>query len=169
MPLSEDDEIFASELAKGESQIDAYRKAYPKSKGSDESVYSQASRKLSKRKDITNRVDEIRRKVADKLEISVERVLRERAKLAFYNPKNLLDSVGNPLPLHQLDDDTAAAIAGVDICTQGNDNMGIGEIRKIRMADKNASLTALEKHLNMYKDGDDGKSILNINIILGEK
>ena len=51
----------------------------------------------------------------------------------------------------------------------GSDGDKVGQINKIKLADKNASLTALEKHLGMYKDADDGKSILNINIVLGDK
>ena len=47
------------------------------------------------------------------LEISAEGILKERARLAFYDPRKLFDSDGKPIPIHLLDDDTAAALAGV--------------------------------------------------------
>lgn len=57
----------------------------------------------------------------------------------------------------QLDDDTAAAIAGVEVTTK---NIGDGEVEyvhKIRTVDKLGALTTLAKHLGMLKDAVDHK------------
>src|SRR5213079_2027770 len=80
-------------------------------------------------------------KVLSKLEITAERVLLERARLAFLDPRKLVDAKGKALGLHQLDDDTAAAVAGFEVER--------GRVAKIKLLDKGASLTALEKHLGL--------------------
>ncbi len=96
-----------------------------------------------KKPDIRAAIDAGLAKLSGRIEISAERVLKERARLAFFDPRKLLDDNGNPLPLHQLDDDAAAAIAGVDIQINGD---GGSVVRKYRLAGKDASLAALEKH-----------------------
>lgn len=103
---------------------------------------------------IKGEVDRRLNKIANRLEISAERVLQERARLAFFDVRKLLDATGRPKAIQDLDDDTAAAIQGLDVANIGNSETGIGEVLKIKMADKNASLTALEKHLGLYRDGE---------------
>ena len=102
----------------------------------------------------------------NKLEVTAERIIQERARLAFFDPRKLLDDDGRPIPLSQLDDDTAAAIAGVKIVTQGNQDVGLAEITEFKLADKNASLTALEKINGMYSSGDEPAGVLNIHVHL---
>lgn len=97
-------------------------------------------------------------KVLNKLEITAERVLLERARLAFFDPRKLFDAKGKPLAIHQLDEDTAAIVAGFDLER--------GKLAKVKLADKNSSLTALEKHLGLYKDGDGDASPLHIHLHL---
>lgn len=105
-------------------------------------------------------------KLMSKLEITAERVLQERARLAFFDVRKLLDATGKPKAIHELDDDTAAAIAGLDVANIGNAEVGEGEVLKIKLADKNASLTALEKHLGLYKDDTGDSAPLSIHIHL---
>lgn len=89
------------------------------------------------------------------LEISTERILKERARLAFYDPRKLFDGDGKPIPIHLLDDDTAAALAGLDVHEEyagtGEDRVFIGYTKKYKLPDKNSSLTALEKIKGMYE------------------
>lgn len=124
----------------------------------------------------------------EKFEISTERILRERARLAFFDPRKLFDKDGRPKGIHELDDETAAVIQGFD-CEEiwgpggkrqeqpdlfdGADAEGdrpvrlpIGMIRKVKLADKAASLTALEKIHGMYRETDTGEGALNIHIHL---
>lgn len=111
----------------------------------------------------------IARRMAERskrMEITQDRVLKERARLAFFDVRKLLDNAGNPLPIQALDDDTAAAIAGLDVAVIGNAEVGEGQILKIKWADKNVHLTALEKHLGMYKDGTGDSPPLHIHLHL---
>jgi phage terminase small subunit len=165
--LSIADEKFAAAIAKGSTATDAYRLSRPKSKATDKTMWEESSKMLKSPK-LATRIAELKAKVIDKYEISVERVLKERARLAFFNAKNLLHSDGTPKAIHELDDDIAAAIAGIDVVNVGSDDQKVGQINKIKLADKNASLTALEKYLGMNKDVDLGNGVLNISINLGD-
>ena len=59
-------------------------------------------------------IDQLLSKRASKLEISSERILEELSKLAFFDPRNLFNADGSLKPIPELDDATAAAIAGVE-------------------------------------------------------
>ncbi len=84
--------------------------------------------------------------------ISATRVLNEIAKLAFFDPRKLLNDDGTPKRIHQLDDETAAAVAGIDIVTKGNDDLGYADILKIKLADKSKNLELLGRHLKLFTD-----------------
>jgi phage terminase small subunit len=88
--------------------------------------------------------------------ITIERTLREIARLAFFDPRKLFDAKGEPLPLTELDDDTAAAIAGLDVLEEyegaGKDRVFVGYVKKWKLADKNSGLDKLMKHLGGYRE-----------------
>ena len=98
-------------------------------------------------------------------EITQDRVLQEYARLAFIDPAKLFDESGRPLPIQQMDEDTRRAIIGVDVATVGNDQMGIGEVLKLRLADKRAALDSVARHLGMFND----KLDLNVTGPLAER
>jgi phage terminase small subunit len=85
-------------------------------------------------------------------EITQDRVLAELANIAFFDIRKTVDQEGRPLPLNQLDNETARAIISADICKFGNAEVGIGEITKLRFSDKRAALVDIGKHLGMFKD-----------------
>jgi len=150
--LTSRQETFAAGVAQGLSQAEAYRQAYPQSaKWKDESVWQRASKLASDAK-VQSRVQELLQKAAAANEITVERVLKEIARLAFFDIRKLVNADGTPKPLNELDDDTAAAIAGLDVARVGNAMIGEGEILKFKIADKNSALEKLAKHLQMFTD-----------------
>lgn len=85
-------------------------------------------------------------------QITQDRVLREFARIAFLDPRKLFNSDGTPRRITDLDDDTAAAVVGLDVTTVGNADMGIGEVQKIKLADKVQALTQVGRHLGMFND-----------------
>jgi phage terminase small subunit len=89
---------------------------------------------------------------AQRTDISADRVLRELSRLAFFDARRLYDSDGAPLPLQQLDNDTAAAVVGLDRVAIGNEQVGFGEVHKIKLADKLGALTLIGRHLGMWND-----------------
>jgi phage terminase small subunit len=110
--------------------------------------------KLLKDPRVLAEISRRREELCSNLKVTTERILKERARMAFFDPRKLFDSTGNPIPINELDDDTAAALAGLDVTEefegQGKDRKFIGYTKKYKLADKGASLTALEKIKGMY-------------------
>ncbi len=125
----------------------------------------QASRLLTDA-NVSQLIRERSQKLAQKMELTTERTLREVARLAYFDPRKLLDNTGRPKPLHELDDDTAAAVAGIDVEDKLNPpDPGCKErtssiVLKYRMADKNAALDKAMKHLGLFKEDNKQKTLL---------
>lgn len=156
MALTPRQEAFACGLAQGLSQAEAYRRAYPASlKWKDQSVWDAASR-LAAHAEVQHRVAGMAQKAAKANEVTVERVLREIARLAFQDPRKFFTPAGEPLPLHELDDDTAAALAGFEVLElwegKGESRQFVGYVKKYKLADKGANLERLGRHLKMFTD-----------------
>ena len=138
---------------------------------SEASAHVTASRLLSNAK-VAEQIATRQTKAIGKLEITAERIMLERARLAFFDPRKLLDSTGRPKPLHELDDDTAAAIAGLKVSDKydrpepGAEEGNVSTVLEYKLADKNASLTALEKIQGLYSSGDEPAGVLNIHLHL---
>ncbi|MFG1350114.1 terminase small subunit [Xanthobacter autotrophicus] len=85
--------------------------------------------------------------------ITAERVLQELARIAFFDIRKAFNPDGSMKPLDQLDDETAAAIAGLEVAEILNeDGEHTGSVRKIKLADKLGALTLLARHLGMLND-----------------
>lgn len=90
--------------------------------------------------------------LAARVGLTAERILRERMRIAFFDPRKLLDDEGNPKPLQELDEDTAAAIAGLEVVqmTGSDETPGvISYVKKYKLAAKDTSLAALEKFVGL--------------------
>lgn len=96
-------------------------------------------------------IDEGRAKQAERAGLSAERVLQEAMRLAFFDIRKLVDADGKPIPISQLDADTAAAIQGLDVASVGNMDVGIGQVLKYKIADKNSAIERLFKHLGLFE------------------
>lgn len=91
--------------------------------------------------------------------ISLERTLREIAKGAFFDPRAFFTADGNLKPITELDDISAAALAGFEITEvggRGKDSV-LSFVSKAKLADRKGYLDMLMKHLGGYKaDNDQG-------------
>lgn len=148
VPLSPRQELFISEyLVDLNATQAAIRAGY-----SAKTARKQASRLLSN-VDISQRITEKRQKQAANTGLSVERVLKEAMRLAFFDIRKLTDSEGNPIPVHQLDADTAAAIQGLELATERGPDKESGPtiVRKYKIADKNSAIERLFKHLGLFE------------------
>ncbi|MDR1351528.1 MAG: terminase small subunit [Zoogloeaceae bacterium] len=102
---------------------------------------------------------------SERTQVDQDRVLKELARVAFFDPRKLFSEDGNLKALRELDDDTAAAIMGVDTIAIGNDKVGVGELKKIKLADKVQALGMCMRHLGMFTD----KLSVNITDGLAER
>jgi phage terminase small subunit len=176
-PLTPQQETFATGVALGLSQAEAYRRAYPKSvKWKDKTVWSKAST-LSAVEKVWRRVDELKTAAAKANGLTVERALREAGRLAFFDIRKLLDANGRPIPLHELDDDTAAAIQGLELAMEKSgkgEETVLTKVRRYKMVDKNAALERVFKHLNLYANEHESASPMKamadlMNLVRGSK
>jgi phage terminase small subunit len=99
--------------------------------------------------------------------VTIERVLSEYAKLGYFDARNLFDADGKPIPIQDLDDETAGALMGLDIQEvyegTGEDRKFVGYTKKYKLPDKKAALDSMAKYLGMFTDKE--SSPANINII----
>lgn len=97
--------------------------------------------------------------------ITQDRVLQELARIAFFDPRKMFHGDGSPKSICELDDDTAAAVNGLDVVNIGNSDVGIGQVLKYKVADKGAALTNAMRHLGMFND----KLDVNVTNTLAER
>jgi phage terminase small subunit len=143
MKLNPKQELFAQRVAGGETLTVAYRRAFPSSKAQPEIIYAMASR-MAAYPQVAARIRELREKAADRLTISRENVLREAARIAFFDFRHLFNEDGTLKSIRQLDDDTAAVVSRVEFDDDG-------AMKKIFMHDKTANLEKLFKFLGLYE------------------
>lgn len=103
------------------------------------------------------------------LEITADRVLEEMARLAFFDVRKLFDDDGYPIHISNLDDDTAAAIVGVDVVTKGNNDTGYADVMKIKLVDKKGALELLGKRLSLFTDKTEVSGELTVTSTVDDK
>ncbi len=88
---------------------------------------------------------------AERTKITQDRVLRQYANLAFFDIRKLYREDGSLKPIHELDDETAAALAGVETSEiTGPEGQNLGIVRKVKLTDRRAALADIAKHLGMF-------------------
>ena len=113
-----------------------------------------ASENLSK-PDIQTAIQEAKQARSQRTEITQDMVIQELAKLGFFDIRKLFDKDGKPLDISKLDDDTAAALVGLDVQdVSDSDGNYVGFIKKYKMADKIKALELLGKHLGAWEPQD---------------
>lgn len=117
-------------------------------------------RSIAGRERLHARILELRKN----LNITPERVLQEYARIAFADVRCIFDDNGTLIPIHELDDDTAAAVASVEVQTIG-DKEGVmkTDTHKVKMYDKLNALGVLAKRLKLYEDSIKVEGSLEVN------
>jgi len=154
MALTEKQKRFVDEYLIDLNATRAYKAAYPSCK-KDEAARVNGSKALTN----TNIVEYIEQRMKDReqrTEITQDEVLRELGRLGFFDPRKLFHADGKPKDITELDDDTAACIAGLDVQEvyegYGEDREFVGYIKKYKLTDKKGSLELIGRHLGMFKD-----------------
>lgn len=162
-PLTPRQEAFATGVAAGYTQAEAYRQAYPKANNwKDETVWKRAS-ELAGNRAVQGRVKELQEKAAAANEVTIERIVAELAKLAFGDPRRLMSWGPDGVklrPSSELTDDAAAAVAEVSETFSAT-----GGSLKVKTADKVKALELLGRHLGIFLDkseltGKDGAPLM---------
>jgi phage terminase small subunit len=111
---------------------------------------------------------------SERTHITQDRVLQELARVAFFDIRKLYRDDGSLKQPHELDDDAAAVLQGVDVVEMAGGmkiDAGDGDMqhvpmytKKTKIPDKVAALGLAMRHLGMLKDkvehtGKDGKDL----------
>lgn len=132
---------------------------------SPNSAAQQGSR-LLKHVEVQQALNIRRAEVLDKFKLTTERTYQEIARLAYSDPRKFFNADGSIKPIHELDDDCAAAIAGIDFDEIKADGIVIGHTRKIKQWDKNAALEKAAKILGLFgKDNEQNRPLTRIVVM----
>lgn len=96
-----------------------------------------------------------RTEIVANTELNTEQTIREVARLAFSDPRNIVNPDGSIKKLHELDAETAAAVASYEVDKDG--------VIKYKFWDKNSALEKAAKVQGLYeKDNDQKKDPVTI-------
>ena len=92
----------------------------------------------------------------ESLSLTKESVLNEIARLSFSDIRKLYREDGGLIPIHELDDDTAACVVGVEVFEEfdgeGRARFKTGETKKYKLASKTEALQMAGRHLKLFTD-----------------
>lgn len=133
---------FVDEYCTGISGAEAARRSGSKSPRPAAAAY-----KLLQNHQIKSAIDEKRQDILAAVGVRQEQIVREHARIAFFDERNLYKEDGSLKDPKDWDDETAAVIAGVDVEDlfegRGKDTKRVGTLHKVRTWDKQKSLDAL--------------------------
>lgn len=133
---------------------------------------------LAVRLDVIDRIRELTDTMLKASDITAQRVMLELGRVAFADVRKVFDERGQLIPIHELDDDAAASIAGIEHETKTHRsqdrmtmNLATGEMEpevvsietrttKIKRFNKDAALGTLAKHFKLIGDEGDGVNAL---------
>ena len=122
---------------------------------SEKTAYSQGQR-LLRHSDAQSLIQKLKDKRSKRTDITADRVLAELAKVGFSDVRNVLTKEGNLTSPTDWDDETAGAIASIEVVTLQNGdtdehgNKQVDHLHKIKTWDKLGALDKLGKHLGMF-------------------
>lgn len=103
--------------------------------------------------------------VAEENNITIKRVLEEYAKIAFSDIRQFYNQDGALKPIHELSDEAAGSLAGVDAYEERSEGEVIGTVKKIKTYDKTKALDSLGRHLGLFeKDNEQANKSITVNI-----
>ncbi len=109
--------------------------------------------RIKEQEDYTrSKIKETRDEVINRLGLDFESVMAQYKKLAFFNIKTIFTVDGGMKNVHEMDDDSAAAISGIESYDEKEPESGmiLGTVRKIKISEKKAALDSIRDALG-YK------------------
>lgn len=120
-------------------------------------AYSQGER-LLKNVEVQAAISERRSKLSAVTEVTQERIVGEYARMAFYDPASIAGQpMSGPADIANLPEEVRRAIVGWGWDKAGNFTL--------KLADKNAALTNLGRHLGMFTDKVEHSGAMTINVL----
>jgi len=143
-------------------------KAAIKAGYSEKTASSQASRLLSHAK-VQEYIEEYGKEREKRTEVTGDMVIKELAKMAFADIRDLYDE-GRLLLPHELDDKVAASISSFKTRREGDPEEGFYEVEEYKRHSKEKALELLGRHFALFTDksqvehsGTVVKRVINVN------
>jgi len=147
--LTDNQRRFCEEYSVDRNGTRAYLIAYPRVK-KDQTAASNASKLLRIAK-VAEHVQRLLDEASERTAITTDRVLEEWGKMAFFDIRGFYNEDGSLKSITDLDDDAAAAIAGMEVKVladkTGNE---YAKLHKIKLVDRKGNLDSIAKHLGMF-------------------
>ncbi|MCG4261358.1 terminase small subunit [Acetobacter senegalensis] len=137
--------------------------------GYSEKTASEQGARLLVNVKVADAISEAQSRRSKRTQITQDRVLQEFAKIGFSDIRSLFTEGGNLRSLSDLDADAAAALSSVEVVTK---NLGDGEVEyvhKIKLWDKVGSLTQIGRHLGMFVDKTEVRTVKKIEDMTDEE
>ncbi|GAN55243.1 terminase small subunit [Tanticharoenia sakaeratensis] len=117
---------------------------------------------LLEREDVQSAIREAIEARARRTEITQDQVLREYAKIAFGDIRDIFGANGELLFPRDFSDGAAGRIAGIEVILKRNaETQEVERVAKVTTTDKLGALNSLAKHLGMFTGkGDDQKTVI---------
>ena len=131
-----------------------------------------AGQRLLKHVEVSGRLTERARDVGAAADLEAKQELREAGRLSRSDMRRIFRSDGTLKAPAEWDDDTAAAIASIEVIEQfegtGDDRKLSGYLKKVRLWDKNSALDKTIRHLGLYeKDNKQrGESLPALQVLI---
>ena len=142
--LTPKQEAFALAYCRLMNASDAYREAYHAGNMNPKTINEAASRLLKNSK-VSARIAELKAPAIAAAGLSVERTLREIARVAYADPRRLFRADGTLVPIVELDEDAAGMIAAIEVDEEGRHDSGCAcgiKIKRSRRRSKPRPLQA---------------------------
>jgi phage terminase small subunit len=132
---------------------------------SPRSAYSQGER-LLKKAEVAEAIRVAEEERKERTKVTQDMVIKELARIGFFDHRRLYDANGGLKQPHEMDDDSAAVVSGVESMEEyqgaGSARVLTGHVRKVRLWDKVAALTKLGQHLGMFVEQVDVRGKVSI-------
>lgn len=118
---------------------------------------------LAKEPQVIKRIQDLIAQRMHAAGVTAERTKREIARVAYADVRKIFNEDGQLLPIHEIDDDTAAAITSITVQKKNIGTVRIPEYVdtiKIKFASKMDALGLLAKHFKLVNDEGDGVNAL---------
>jgi phage terminase small subunit len=155
MPLTPKQEAFATACAKDANASEAYRASYDCRRMSPKTINEAACRLLANSK-VTARIAQLREPAMKAARLEIEETLCQLACVLRSDARRLFRPDGSLIPVHELDDATAAAISSIELDDQGRP-------KKVRLWSKTDAIDKAMKHLGLF-DRDNRQLAPNLAI-----
>lgn len=148
-------EKFAQQVCKLNDDGAAYRASFDAGNMKQITVAAR-SWELRQNPKIAARIALLQKEAADRAGVEATDVIRETARIAFSDIRKLFNEHGGLIPVHELPDNVAAAIASIEVFEEfegrGEDRKLVGHLKKIKMWDKNSALEKFFKNKGLFNE-----------------